>query len=117
MSTFDPDLTFRVGLIAQQLASRDSSFKYQRKLMPGGVCEASAYQVYGYRATCVCLALGNYHNMDEQRRRIAPEFISLDDYHNLIRLLVEVGKSLDDQTVSGRSRLDKLFDSRRALIE
>ena len=78
-STFDPDLTYRCGKIAQQIAAQDPSFKYQRKLMPGGTCEASAYQTYGYTATCLCLPLGNYHNMNEAAGKIDSEFISLSD--------------------------------------
>ncbi len=116
-STFDPDLTYRVSQVAQQLAGRDKSFNWQRKLMPGGTCEASAYQSFGYTATCVCLPLGNYHNMDESKQRIAAEHISLSDYDHLVRLLTHVGTSLDGEGVVLRERLDKLFVSRRALIE
>ncbi|MEZ6190169.1 MAG: M20/M25/M40 family metallo-hydrolase [Phycisphaerales bacterium] len=62
-SSFDPDLTYRIGLVAQSIQQSDPDFKWQRKLMPGGTCEASAYQALGYTATCLCLPLGNYHNM------------------------------------------------------
>src|SRR5262249_28784735 len=80
-STFDPDLTFRISKIAEQLAARDASFKWQRKLMPGGTCEASAYQSYGFISTCVCLPLGNYHNMNEATGKIDAETISLSDFY------------------------------------
>lgn len=62
-SSFDPDLTYRIGQVAQLIQQKDSGFKWQRKLMTGGTCEASAYQALGYTATCLCLPLGNYHNM------------------------------------------------------
>lgn len=62
-SSFDPDLTYRIGQVAQSIQQQDPGFKWQRKLMPGGTCEASAYQALGYTATCLCLPLGNYHNM------------------------------------------------------
>ncbi len=62
-SSFDPDLTYRVGQVAQHIQQQDPGFTWQRKLMPGGTCEASAYQALGYTATCLCLPLGNYHNM------------------------------------------------------
>lgn len=116
-STFDPDLTHRVGKVAEAIASDDKSFKWQRKLMPGGTCEASAFQALGYTATCLCLPLGNYHNMDERRGRIAAETIALSDYHGLIRLLVCIGHDLDTPRVAPLAvRLDKLFEQRRDVL-
>ena len=120
-SSFDPDLTYRVGQVAQHIQKRDKDFRWQRKLMPGGTCEASAYQALGYTATCLCLPLGNYHNMNDstkRRPRIDSEIISLADYHGLVRLLVEVGRSLDrrDLSPSLKDRLGPLFARRRGLL-
>ncbi|MEX0652909.1 MAG: M20/M25/M40 family metallo-hydrolase [Phycisphaeraceae bacterium] len=117
-STFDPDLTYRVGKLAERLAADDVQFKWQRKLMPGGTCEASAYQALGYTATCICLPLGNYHNMNERTGRIDAEVISLADYHALVRLLVAAGTSLDDPGRSPglKQRLDELFAQRQAVL-
>lgn len=118
-STFDPDLTYRVGKIAQAITAADSTFKFQRKLMPGGTCEASAYQAYGYIATCVCLPLGNYHNMDEQAGAIAREVIAIEDFHGLVTLLAMIPRMLDDASKSPslRTRLDTLFASRKVVLE
>jgi endoglucanase len=117
-SIFDPDLTYRLGAIAQQLADRDSAFQYQRKLMPGGTCEATAYHTLGYAAACLCLPLGNYHNMNEQTGRIDSETISLTDYRHLVRWLVTIGRGLDNpkQTPGLQQRLDQLFEKRRHLL-
>lgn len=117
-STFDPDLTYQLGQVANELAGRVRSFKWQRKLMPGGTCEASVFQSYGYCASCLCLPLDNYHNMNEQAGRIDSEKIHILDFHGLIRLLVEVGRRLDDSKLlpSLRSRLDLLFTSGRLLL-
>lgn len=120
MSSFDPDLTYRICRIAERIEQNDDAFTWQRKLMPGGTCEASAYQAYGYAATCLCLALGNYHNMTGSSRggRIARETISLDDYYGLIRLLAAVGKTLDDphQSPSLRQRLEGIYAERRHVL-
>ena len=51
------------------LAKKDKSFRFQRALMPGGTCEATVYDVYGFTAASICVALGNYHNMDRKRKR------------------------------------------------
>ena len=95
-SIFNADLTYRISRIAQGLADEAADFRWQRKLMPGGTCEASAYQEYGYAATCLCLPLGNYHNMNERTGRIAAETISVRDFHGLVKLLEACGARLDD---------------------
>ncbi|MCC7192318.1 MAG: hypothetical protein IT444_05990 [Phycisphaeraceae bacterium] len=118
-STFDPDLTYRIGKIAMDLATQEPTFKWQRKLMPGGTCEASVYQTYGYTASCICLALGNYHNMNEVTGRIDAESISLADYHGLVHLLVAIAERLDDPAKAPglRVRLEDLFLRRKFVLE
>jgi len=134
-SSFDPDLTYQITKVAESLAKDDSTFKWQRKLMPGGTCEASAFQSYGYRAACICLPLGNYHNMGglddtlegaggKRRRRNAPkasikaETVSLSDFQGLVQLLVQLARDIDKPGKSGplKKRLDKLFKDRRAIL-
>ncbi|MEM8738205.1 MAG: hypothetical protein AAGG38_06970 [Planctomycetota bacterium] len=117
-STFDPALTYAVGQAAQSLAADDPDFRWQRKLMTGGTCEASAYQALGHTATCICLALHHYHNMDATRTRIAPESIHLRDYHHLIRLLTHLPAALGDPAATPplTARLDQLFAAHRGLL-
>jgi endoglucanase len=115
-STFDPELTYRLGRIAEELAEADDSFKWQRRLMPGGTCEASAFQAFGRTAACLCLPLENYHNMDERTGRIAAESISVADFRDLVRLLVAVGQTLDNGDAGLRPRLEKLFEQRKGVL-
>lgn len=91
-SVFPPAATAYCGRVASALAKRDKSFVFQRKLMDGGTCESSAYAEFGYAATGLCVALGNYHNMDLKRRRIAPEYISIRDFENLVKWFVALVK-------------------------
>jgi endoglucanase len=65
----------------------ENKIPHQRCLMSGGTCEATAYQLYGYRAAALCVALGNYHNCGPDTT-IAPEFVSVDDVQGMVRLLV-----------------------------
>ncbi|MCC6680303.1 MAG: M20/M25/M40 family metallo-hydrolase [Phycisphaeraceae bacterium] len=118
-STFDPQLTWQLGAIAEQLAWRDKTFRWQRKLMPGGTCEATAYQAMGYTAACLCLPLRNYHNMNADTQRIAPESIDVTDFANLVKLLITTAAQLDDPQASPplRARLDELFARRRNLLD
>ena len=117
-TTFDPDLTYRIGCLANGLARREPTFRWQRRLMPGGTCETTALQAHGYAATCLCLPLGNYHNMNESTGRIGAETISLADFRDLVRLLVQVASGLDEasQVSSIRKRLDDHFARRRAVL-
>jgi putative aminopeptidase FrvX len=87
-SIFTPAATAWCHVVAERLAAADRSFRFQRKLMDGGTCESTVYCHYGYEATGLCLPLGNYHNMDRERRRIAPEFIDLRDFENLVKWFV-----------------------------
>ncbi|MEK6677663.1 MAG: M28 family peptidase [Planctomycetota bacterium] len=83
-STFTSSATDFCRQVADDLAKHDKRFKYQRRLMDGGTCESSAFCQLGYQATGVCVALGNYHNVDTKRRRIAPEYIDLGDFDRLV---------------------------------
>jgi endoglucanase len=106
-SVFVPELTNRIGDIMMAHQKGDPSFVYQRKLMPGGTCEATAYASYGYRSTCLCLALGNYHNMvdidgvlaGKRPARIGSEFVSVADFHGLVTMLEIIARDLDSASV------------------
>lgn len=131
LSVFSPGLTNAVAAAAEAHAAaekaKDREFRWQRKLMPGGACEATAFAAYGYESTCLCLALGHYHNMSridevaagERPARVAPEFISVADYHGLIDLLEAVIARLDEPggVASRRPLMEKLYAERRGVLE
>jgi len=102
-SVFGPELTNAISQIMNTYQQKHKSFKWQRKLMPGGTCESTAFCEYGYLSTCLCLPLGNYHNMSDVDRviakkipaKIAPEIISVDDFHGLVTMLIVVCQELD----------------------
>jgi endoglucanase len=125
LSVFTPELTNRIGDIAAAHAKDNAKFKFQRKLMPGGACEATAFASFGLASTCVCLPLGNYHNMQDidgvaagkAKAKVGREFISVDDFHWLVELLEVVARRLDDAAIAGshRALMDTLW-SRHAHI-
>ena len=92
-STFDPAGTRFLGEVAGALAAKNRRFQFQRALMSGGTCEATAYQEFGYQVAAVCIALGNYHNCGE-RGQIAPEFVSISDACDMVDLLVEAARQM-----------------------
>jgi endoglucanase len=117
-TVFDHDLTNRIS----EAVAR-AGVQHQRKLMSGGVCEATAFGVYGYRATGLCLSLGNYHNMgnlDEveagsAEARPMMEEISLDDFHGLVDVLLASALAVDEES-DLPDRLDAIYDQGRHLL-
>jgi len=58
----------------------------QRFLMSGGVCEATPWSLFGYRATGIAIPLGNYHNMGP-KNRLAPEVVAVQDLATAVDLI------------------------------
>ncbi|MDP9145163.1 MAG: hypothetical protein M3N43_10795 [Actinomycetota bacterium] len=118
VTVFDQHLT---NLVSHGVARR--GLRHQRKLMSGGACEATAFGVYGYRATGLCLALGNYHNMgnlDEVEAgagaaRPMMEEISLADFHGLVDVLLVATLAVDEES-DLPPRLDAIYDEGRYLL-
>jgi len=138
ISVFSPSLTDAIAKRAEEIAGGPASpaasqktstlpaWKWQRKLMAGGACEASVFCAAGYEATCVCLPLGNYHNMGDlaavqagsntRPATIEREYIGLADYEGLVDLLVACGVSLGTGG-SMHSLVEKLWTERRFVLD
>lgn len=137
MSIFSPGLTAAIAKVAEDLSGgpatpmasqkqADRPWKWQRKLMAGGACEATVFCAYGYDATCLCLPLGNYHNMADLAAvqagknttppRIDREFISVADFDGLVDLLAACGRGLP-AVDSVRERIDRLWNERAFVLE
>ena len=101
------------------LAKRDKRFKYQRALMPGGTCEATVFDVYGYTSGAICVPLGNYHNMDRAKKRLGPEYVDLADWKNMVKLFVQVANQAHEfEADLGplRRRIEKRFRKHEKLL-
>ncbi len=83
-TTFTSSATAFCANVATDLAKRNKRFKWQRRLMDGGACESSAFCELGYDATGMCIALGNYHNMNTRTKKLGPEFVDLNDFSGLV---------------------------------
>lgn len=144
VSTFDPEMTRELAMRAEQLVKVTEAkiekqkkrkgktsqkqtrsitpFRFMRKLMAGGACNATAFCEYGFRAGCLCLPLGNYHNMNEATGKLDREMIDLEDFESMVRLMVAMGEGscgIDGEGLDRRGmrrRLDGLFDQRKGLI-
>jgi len=137
VSVFSPTLSDAIAARAEEIAGGGAivaatqkltagpSWKWQRKLMAGGACEASVFCHFGYEATCVCLPLGNYHNMGDLANvqagtntnppTIEREFIALSDFEGLVDLLVACAFKLGE---SGKvsSLVTRLWDEKSFVL-
>jgi len=93
-SVFDPVASRFLAEVASDLRGK-TSFAFQRGLMGGGICEATAYQEFSYRSAAVCVALGNYHNCGI-RGRINEEYVSLADVCSMVDLLCATARHMAD---------------------
>ena len=91
LTTFDSTAEVILSNAAKSLRKDDPSFQFQRQLMSGGACEATAFAKEGYRVTGIALPLKNWHNATSDLRDpdgdIGPEYISISDYLNAVKLI------------------------------
>lgn len=96
-SSFDSAGTRFLAEVAAGLQKRHGRFRFQRALMSGGTCEATAFQEFGFQTAAICVALGNYHNCARQDK-IAAEYVSLADACGMVALLVEAARQMPAYT-------------------
>jgi endoglucanase len=119
VSVFSSGATAFCQRVAAGLAERKRNFAFQRRLMDGGTCESTAYSVYGYETTGICVALGNYHNMDTRRRRIASEYVSLRDWMRMVdwfEALARDQRGVAAERASLRAGIDERFENYLPLL-
>lgn len=86
---FDPGLI----QVLTQLAQSKLPKGFQRRIMDGGTCEATAAIAFGFKAMGISIPLGNYHNQSfeggpESRGEWgpAPEFVHTKDIEGMLTL-------------------------------
>ena len=124
MTVFNPD----ASQVLTEAARRALGEKgYQRRIMDGGACEASAATAYGYPAIGISLPLGNYHNQGldggqdcPKANGPAPEFVHMDDIAAEVKLckaLLDTRLPWNDPWAGFRARLRKRARRYRKLLE
>ena len=92
-SMFDHRMVYFMDAVAREAKKKERRFQFQRRVMDGGTCEATPYQLAGHIAGGVAIPLHNYHN--QGKSRIGPEAVALADVENAIRLLTELAVRMD----------------------
>lgn len=85
-NTFSNEAERYLRVAQERLADR--GIATQRRLLPGGTCEASAFVRLGWVATGIALPNTGYHNAGDNDR-LVPEMIRLEDLSSGIALAVE----------------------------
>lgn len=117
--TFDAEAEQVLIVARESIRQRNPDFKSQRQLMSGGVCEGTAFAVWGYRATGMAFPLGNYHNattgIRDPESGIGAEYIRLDDFLGGVELLAEAAKCVGKRNDSpARERVREVPEEVRA---
>ena len=92
-SMFHNGMVLFMDHVAREIRNIDSHFVYQRRVMDGGTCEATPFQLNSHVAGGIAIPLRNYHN--QGKNGIGPEGVRLGDAVGAARLLVEMAKKMD----------------------
>ena len=106
MTTFDGKAERTLTAARDAIRERDPDFRSQRQLMSGGVCEATAFALYGYAVTGIAFPLGNYHNattsIPDPEGGVGAEYIALPDYLGGVQLIAEAMRRAADAPAARR---------------
>lgn len=91
---FHHQMVLFMDYVAKEMKKKNLSFAFQRRVMDGGTCEATPYQLRGYMAGGIAVPLHNYHN--QGKTRIGAEGVHLKDVEGAVRLLVELAGRMDE---------------------
>lgn len=107
-SGFMAEVDCWMHMVADDVSKRSKEFKYQRALLAGGRCEASAYMLKNYLVGGLAFPLGNYHN--NGTKNYAPEYIGQYDYAAMLEFVFQlsVGPKIED---AFRKKKKELWDN------
>ncbi|MDZ4677080.1 MAG: hypothetical protein SGI74_06170 [Oligoflexia bacterium] len=91
---FDNRVTSLLDLACTELKKINPKINFQRRIMNGGTCEATAFNLHHIKAAGIAVPLGNYHN---QRANLKPgaEFIDIRDVLGAVEICVQFYKNLE----------------------
>ena len=113
--------------VLTELAQKLLKGKFQRRIMDGGTCEATAATAYGIPSIGISIPLGNYHNQSFEGgpdsrgpNGPAPEFVHLDDVEGMLKLcrgLVQSGLPWENPWKKRQQRFTQSKKRYRNLLE
>ncbi len=91
---FDDKMVAFMDMAARDLQKKDHRFRFQRRVMDGGTCEATPYLLNGYSAGGIAIPLHNYHN--QGRTKIGAEAVAIRDVDGAVVFLTELAARIKD---------------------
>jgi endoglucanase len=96
---FDAEFSSLLWTFAKELAASteksENPFRFQRRLMSGGVCEGTPLTIFGFQVAAISVPLLNYHNQGEDGP--AQEMISLFDVEGARALCFSLAEKLKEK--------------------
>lgn len=112
-TVFNSDFSIWMWKVAENLQKQDSQFRYQRRLMDGGSCEATAFALHGMTTSGLAVPLINYHNQGENGP--APEMIHLHDVDWARQLCAALYDQFPKRPLNNKELRKSLHDNCRKL--
>jgi len=119
MTTFSPELLLFMENRARKLKEKNPAFRYQRRIMDGGMCEASAFLAYGHETAGIAFPLGNYHNMGEDAKgkpQLKAETVHLKDLLFGIDLMIDLCQNFAEFGTALPGLKKRLQDRNRPVV-
>ncbi|MBN1550525.1 M28 family peptidase [bacterium] len=104
---FDPNAQHILESAAANISS--PGFRFQKRRMDGGTCEASLYLAHGYETTALAVPLLNYHN--HGNGKLEPEAVAIFDVNTGVELLYQSCVFLADYKYLPRNYAIQKFES------
>lgn len=120
-TVFSPAFVYWVQSKAAELAKKNKRFAYQRRVMDGGSCEATAFNCFGFEVAGLSTPLQNYHNIPwhkkgAARKKPQPEAVHTADVAALTELLIHLMQN--SRELSKKAHTSKPFSKmEKSLIE
>jgi endoglucanase len=93
-SLFDSSTIWYLDRASQEL-QKQKKLRFQRRIMDGGTCEATPFNLHGLKTAGLAVPLGNYHN--QGKNKPGPEYIDTRDLQAQVELCCEFLKQFLNQ--------------------
>lgn len=116
VSLFDHYLVEWMESAAMRLQKKNSRFNFQKRVMDGGSCEASAFKAFGFEVAGLSTPLENYHNIAPKTGEAKAEIVNLSDVEKLTVLLTELFRTFEPNEIES-FRNNPLQEFRKRIIK
>lgn len=111
---FDAEFSAVLWNVAKDLALKSKgTFRFQRRIMSGGTCEATPLTLFGHKVTAIAVPLLNYHNFGKTKP--LAEAVSISDVDQARRLCFELGRRIDKPPVWTEAKKRELLSDFKRL--